>query len=319
MMEQPKILVLCGGRFAFPSIQILGFEKYLCGVGIGKADPKVSEFLSAEMERNQFPFRSFNSRSDVETLRSWLDELKPDYIFSICFPFLVPSEALEYGENRFFNFHTGPLPAYRGPMPIFEVLRYGEQETAVCVHRMQQDFDEGPIVLTEPIPIRKDDTFGSLANKLSEHTSYIALNMAQMLEYGSFVPSTDQDESIARYFEFPEPEDTLIQWNRMSADEISDLIRACNPWNTGADAIISGKSVKILQAVVSDESHHSIPGTVLEDYNDGKLRIACMDYKQLVIEVLSSDYGIVSANRFLQLSCKENQFNGDSFSLNNQY
>jgi methionyl-tRNA formyltransferase len=302
-MEQPKILLLCGGRFAFPSIQILGFEKYLCGVGIGKADEKVTTFLSAEMERNQFPFRSFDNKSDVETLRSWIDELKPDYIFSICFPFRVPEEALAYGKNKFFNFHTGPLPAYRGPMPIFEVLRYGETETAVCVHHMEADFDEGPIVLSEQISIRKDDTFGSLATKLSEHTSYIALNMAQMLEYGSFVPSTDQDESNARYFEFPESEDTTINWNRMPAEEISNLVRACNPWNNGADAMINGKPVKILQSVVSEESHTSLPGTIIED--EELLKIACINGHQLIIEVLSCDYGIVSAQRFLQLIQKQ--------------
>lgn len=305
MTEQPKILVLCGGRFAFPSIQLLGLEKYLCGVGIGKGDKHITKFLSKEMEQNQYPFRSFENKSDAEALRSWLDELKPDYIFSICFPFRINENALEYGEERFFNFHTGPLPGYRGPMPIFEVLRYGETETAVCVHRMTQDFDEGPVVLSEPIAISTDDTFGSLANRLSEHTSYIALNMAQMLEYGSFVPSADQDESNARYFEFPEPEDTFIQWNRMSAKEISDLVRACNSWNTGADATINGKPVKIIQATVFEQFHNLVPGTVIEDLDN--LKIACLDAQQLVVEILSCDYGIVTGRHFIQFEQLKNK------------
>lgn len=301
-MEQPRILILCGGKFAFPTIQILALEKYLCGIGIGKADKDVAGFLEGEADKAQLPFRSFPDRASVESLADWIREINPDYIFSICFPFLVPETALAFGEERFFNFHTGPLPEYRGPMPIFEVLRYGETETAVSVHRMTSDFDDGAIVMSEYIAISKGDTFGSLAVKLSEHTSLAAHNMAQMLEFGSFVPQQEQDEANARYFEFPESEDTAIQWGRMSAGEISDLIRACNPWNTGADAVLNGKPVKLLQAAVIDEPHKGFPGNILGADDEGRMRIACLNEQQLAVEVISSDHGILSAARYLQIT-----------------
>jgi methionyl-tRNA formyltransferase len=299
-MEQPKILILCGGKFAFPTIQILALEKYLCGVGIGKADKEVAGFLEGEADKAALPFRSFPDRASIESLADWIREINPDYIFSICFPFLVPEEALAFGEDRFFNFHTGPLPEYRGPMPIFEVLRYGETETAICVHRMTSDFDDGAIVLSEYIDIAGDDTFGSLAVKLSEHTSLAAHNMAQMLEFGTFVPQQEQDESNARYFEFPESEDTTIQWGRMNAGEISDLIRACNSWNNGADAVLNGKPVKVLQAETIDEPHKGFPGNILGPDDQGRMRIACLNEQQLAVEVVNCDLGIITAARYMK-------------------
>lgn len=298
-MEPKRILVLCGGKFAFPSLQILGMEKFLCGIGIGKGEKEVLSVLNQESQNSGLPFMSFPDKESLSNLRNWIDELQPDYIFSISFPFLLSDDVLAYGEKRFINFHPGPLPAYRGPMPLFEVLRYQEKETAISVHFMNKEFDEGAIILKENLPISQNETYGELATKLSERTAMVALNMANMLQFASIVPHTEQDENQARYFEKPETEDTFIQWNRMSADEIIALINACNPWNQGADAIILGKTVKILAATLSDEQHSVVPGKVLQPTQAGAIAISCIDQKVIHVQIVAGDFGILTAEKFM--------------------
>ena len=202
-------------------------------------------------------------------------------------------------EKKFINFHPGPLPQYRGPMPLFEVLRYQEKETAISVHFMNEEFDEGAVILQEKLPVSINETYGELAVKLSERTSMVALNVANMLQFGSRIPRTEQDENQARYFEKPEISDTFIQWNRMPAEEITALIRACNPWNQGADAMLQGRNVKLLAAEVSDEQHSDLPGKILKLTDEGALAISCMENKVIHVHIVAGDFGFLTARQFM--------------------
>lgn len=291
-----KIMVLCGGKFAFPTLQLLAYEKFICGIGIGKGSVTIIEALERESNDNNIGFKSFSDKKSMSEMRTWIDNLQPDYIFCISFPFLLPETILSYGHDKFINFHPGPLPQYRGVMPIFEVLKNQETETAICAHFMNSKFDEGNIIFNDPIPIQKGETYGKLTIKLSERMAHVALNMANMLQFASSIPNQPQDETLSYYFEKPQLSDTYINWKRMDADEIIALINACNPWNTGADATLLGQQVKIIVASILHEPHKNQLGTIVSLTNT--INIACEDNKQIAIEILSTDQGIMTAKQF---------------------
>ncbi len=295
MEEKKKILVLCGGKFAFKSLQLLAYEKNLCGVGIGKGSEMIIDALERESDDNDIAFKSFPNKESISQMREWIDNVKPDYIFSIAFPFLLPSDVLNYGNEKFINFHPGPLPQYRGVMPIFEVLKNQEAETAISAHFMNSKFDEGNIIFNDPIKIEDGDTYGKLTSKLSNRMAQVTLNVVNMLEFGSKIPNFPQNESKAYYYEKPLLTDTYINWKRMDSDEIIALINACNPWNTGADTTFMGEQAKIIVATILNQQHDNIPpGTVTEIIDDTKIAIACSDNKQIAVEVMSTEEGITT-------------------------
>ncbi|QIL42754.1 methionyl-tRNA formyltransferase [Pedobacter sp. HDW13] len=292
-------MILCGGKFAFPSLQLLAFEKFICGIGIGKGAENIVEALEREAEENHIGFKSFADKRSMSEMRQWIDAVAPDYIFCISFPFLLHEAVLSYGKDKFINFHPGPLPQYRGVMPIFEVLKNLETETAICAHFMNSKFDEGNIIFNDPVPIKTGDTYGKLTVKLSNRMAQVVLNMANMLQFASSIPNQPQDESLSCYYEKPELSDTYIKWNRMEAEEIVALINACNPWNGGADATLQGEQVKIITASILDESHDNQPGTIVS--LSERIYIACRDDQQLAVEILSTDYGIMTAMQYAML------------------
>ncbi|MQP52203.1 MULTISPECIES: methionyl-tRNA formyltransferase [unclassified Flavobacterium] len=299
MSIQKKILILCGGKFAFKAIELLAFEHYLCGIGIGKSSSIYIEALEKESENNNLDFKSFPNKNSISEMKSWLENLKPDFIFSINFPFLIPEDVLSYGKEKFINFHPGPLPYYRGAMPIFEVLKNQDKLTAISVHFMNSKFDEGPIIFEEPVKIDKNDTYGKLAIKLSNYTAQIALNMANMVQYANEIPSSKQDLRDAYYYEKPELNDTCIKWKSMDSEEIIALVNSCNPWNIGADTSFEGTHIKIIIASIYNQSHqNTTPGTILRITEDKNIAVACSDDKQILIEVLKTDYGIINAKQF---------------------
>lgn len=299
MSDQKKIVILCGGKFAFKTLQLLANEKYLFGIGIGKGTDHVIEALETESENNNIDFKSFPDQKSLLEMKSWIEKLQPDFIFSISFPFLITEDILSYGKEKFINFHPGPLPQYRGPMPIFEVLKNQEKATAISVHFMDSKYDEGPIIFQEYLKIDKDDTYGKLAVKLSDYTANVALNMANMVQFAKKIPSSIQNTTDAYYYERPELSDTFIKWKNMAADEIIALINSCNPWNTGADTLFEGEHIKIIVASIYDQSHQNEkPGTILGITEDGNVTVACSDDKQISIEILKTDIGIITAKQF---------------------
>lgn len=303
MENKKKILVLCGGKFALGALQKLAFEQYLCGIAIGKGQDSIIESMSQAASASGIPFKSFPTKQSTSELKSWIESINPDYIFSISFPFLVDPTILEFGKDKFINFHPGPLPHFRGPMPIFEVLRYQEKQTAISVHFMSEQFDEGDLILSDPLAIDPNETFGTLATKMSKHVSQVALNLANMLQFASKVPSLPQPENEARYFEFPTLEDTLVNWRNMSASEITALVNACNPWNTGADAYLADELVQLVCVSYQEDVIHShVPGTITGLTDEGKIEIACFNHSILFVEIIKSDFGILPAKKYAQIA-----------------
>lgn len=296
METTKKILVLCGGEFAFPALQLLAYEKFICGIGIGKGKDTIIEALDRESKESTISFKSFPNKKDLSEMRAWIDNIQPDYIFCISFPFLLPESILSYGYDKFINFHPGPLPQYRGVMPIFEVLKNQETETAICAHFMNSKFDEGNIIFNDPIAIQEGDTYGKLTVRLSNRMAQVTLNMANMLQFASSIPNQPQDETLSYYYEKPQLSDTYINWKRMAADEIIALINACNPWNIGADATLLGEQVKIIAASLLYEPHENQPGTIVS--LSDTINIACEDNRQIAIKILRTNQGIMTADQF---------------------
>lgn len=300
MEEQTKkIVVLCGGKFAFKALQALANEKFLAGIGIGKGTTLINDALERECEDNGISFLAFQNKKEVHDMRAWLDQINPDYIFSLSFPFLLPKEVLSFGEDKFINFHPGPLPQYRGPMPIFEVIRNQEKETGICVHFMNSKFDEGNIIFNDPIAILPEETYGKVVVKMSQRLAQVAINVANMVQFANTIPSSIQDSESARYYEKPELSDTYIQWKRMDVAEIIALINACNPWNGGADASFLGEQIKIISASHITDTHDNLPsGTIVSTDKNENIQVACLDGQQIEIKILSTDEGIMSAKDF---------------------
>ena len=295
MTNPIKILVFCAGKSALPSCQLLHLDGYLAGIVLDGKQPEVQSLFN-ESFGNQFPRFLIQHKRDYDQLALWLTEIGPTALFSIAFPYLIPDHLLEQYPRRWINFHMGKLPDYRGPMPIFEALKAGEEEAVLTVHLMDRQYDTGEIIWEEEIGIDGQETFGSLAIKFTEQISLAAQNTAQMLQFGGELPVRAQPNSSA-YCPFPTVKDTSINWAYMNADEIVSLCQACNPWNGGADTSIGNLVFKVLKAEkLVGEEHYEIPGKILSGIEP--LAIGCVDGEVVRIQLVSSDYGIELAKDF---------------------
>ncbi len=85
----------------------------------------------------------------------------------------IPDNVVAAYRNRILNIHPSLLPAFGGAgmygRRVHEaVLDYGVRWTGATVHLVDEEYDHGPIVLQEPVPVLPDDTPETLAARVLE-------------------------------------------------------------------------------------------------------------------------------------------------------
>lgn len=131
-----------------------------------------------------------------------LRELDINLIISVSCPQIFRRKLLELPSLGCINVHSAPLPRYRGMLPTFWVLYHGESETAVTVHYMAEELDDGPIILQEVVPIGPDETQASLMRRCKVVGGRLLAQVIDLLETGE-VQARPNPREQATYFSFP--------------------------------------------------------------------------------------------------------------------
>jgi methionyl-tRNA formyltransferase len=99
------------------------------------------------------PLLAARELAHADTLAA-LAAFEADVACVACFTRRIPATVLSLPRLGFLNVHPSLLPAYRGPEPVFWMLRAGESATGATVHYMNDGLDTGDIAaqITVPLP-----------------------------------------------------------------------------------------------------------------------------------------------------------------------
>lgn len=203
--------------------------------------------------------------------------LKPEVIVVAAFGQILPKELLDIPPYGCINVHASLLPKYRGAAPIQAAILEGEEETGITIMHMDVKLDTGDMILQEKIPIAKDETGGSLHDKLAVLGAELLVKALEKLEDGS-AERIPQDDSKASYVKMMDKELGNIDFT-MPALKIERMIRGLNPWPS-AYTRINGKTLKLWKAEVMETSSDAKPGEVIEVTKD---KIVVMTGKDALI------------------------------------
>ena len=183
---------------------------------------------------------------------------------------ILKREVLDAPRLGCFNLHGSLLPRWRGAAPIQRAIMAGDRQTGVQIMRMSEGLDEGPILLSEILDIREDDTAATLGERMSHTGASLWPRALAAIERGA-VDGTPQSGEPT-YARKVTPAEARIDWTRPAA-EVDARIRGLSPF-PGAWFEVAGAEgpvrIKALMSRVSLRGDGA-PGEVL----DGDLRIAC--------------------------------------------
>jgi methionyl-tRNA formyltransferase len=201
-----------------------------------------------------------------------LAALDADVAISAAFPMLIPADALDVPRMGIINTHPSLLPRYRGPNPIAWTVRNGDRELGYSVHRMDADFDTGPLLAQGATPIDDVEDSLELFERMFSLLGSLLPNALARVEAGD--PGDPQPGGQASYAGFFEPEYVEIDWSQTAAEVARQVlawrVAAARPGARGALTMLRGEPVRVLRVRFDDA--------------EGGTRVDCADAALWIVE-----------------------------------
>ena len=206
----------------------------------------------------------------------------------VAYGLILPAAVLEAPRLGCLNLHPSLLPRWRGPAPIQRTIEAGDAETGVCVIRMDEGVDSGPILVCRKFPVAADATSGSLHESLTVEGAGAVIEALKAPLTGP--PQSDRGLCYAAKFQ---PGEEILDWRRPAVD-LERLIRAFSP-RPGARFRLAGEAVKALAAELGQGSGR--PGELL---SGDSLTVACGDGALRLTRVQRSGRAATEGAAFLR-------------------
>ena len=207
---------------------------------------------------------------------------------------ILKREVLDAPRLGCFNLHGSLLPRWRGAAPIQRAIMAGDDRTGVQIMRMSEGLDEGPILLSEVLPIHVDDTAASLGDRMATIGASLWPRALAAIERGGATGTEQAGEPT--YAKKISPAEARIDWTRPAA-QVDAHIRGLSPFPGAwfeAPSPEGPVRIKALMSAVSTGS--GAPGTVL----DGALTVACGEGTVRLVRVQRAGKGAQSADEMLR-------------------
>ena len=125
---------------------------------------------TAVLDHKQFPSREAYDQAVVDILRARGVEL----VVLAGFMRLLSPVFVKAYSNRIMNIHPALLPSFPGLHVQKKALEHGVRFSGCTVHFVNEECDEGPIIIQAVVPVFPDDSEESLAARIlnQEHRIY---------------------------------------------------------------------------------------------------------------------------------------------------
>jgi methionyl-tRNA formyltransferase len=185
---------------------------------------------------------------------------------------LLPDKILAIPAQGCGNVHASLLPRWRGAAPIQRAIEAGDEETGVCLMRMEKGLDTGPVLLSQRLAIGALETAGQLHDRMAQLGAQVLSDGLGLLRAGMRPVARPQPDAGATYASKLDKAEARLDWSQ-PAEVLARKVRAFNPWPM-AEAMLAGERVRIHAAVALDVAHAAAAGTVLQAGREG-IDVAC--------------------------------------------
>ena len=215
-----------------------------------------------------------------ESFITELTNLSADVFVVVAFR-MLPAAVWQIPKLGTFNLHASLLPQYRGAAPINWAVINGEKKSGVTTFLIDDKIDTGSILMQKEIALSRDETAGSLHDKLMIIGAELVVETLNGLANKTIQPKVQETGELK-----PAPkifkEDCKIDWN-LPGDKIESFIRGLSPYPAAYTEIKSAEvngQFKITQAkFIAENSNADFPQMKIEgkelfvQLKDGKLQL----------------------------------------------
>jgi methionyl-tRNA formyltransferase len=131
-----------------------------------------------------------------------LKGLDLDLIVSVAAPVIFKENLIFIPKHGCINIHNGKLPKYRGMLPNFWQMYYGEKTVGVTIHEINTGIDDGRIILQRDVMINPDETLESLIKRTKRIGAHFMVEAIELIKAGNVLYRENPTQESS-YFTFP--------------------------------------------------------------------------------------------------------------------
>jgi methionyl-tRNA formyltransferase len=151
---------------------------------------------------------------------------------------IIPVSLLE--RVPMVNLHFSLLPRWRGAAPVERALLAGDRETGVCLMKVEEGLDTGPVYARLAVPIGDDTDLATLRDELV--AAGCALLVAALAHGVAGLPEPVPQSGEPTIAAKVTTEDLRLQWEQPAA-QLHRVVRLGHAWTT-----FRGKRLGVLRA-----------------------------------------------------------------------
>ncbi|MCS6992108.1 MAG: methionyl-tRNA formyltransferase [Chitinophagales bacterium] len=282
-----RILFLGTPEFAVPTLQRLAAGPHIIVAVVTTPDKAANRGLRLQPSPVKQAALSLGlpvlqpNRLDEPHFLNTVTELQPDIGVVVAFRKL-PRALWSLPKMGSINLHASLLPQYRGAAPIQRAIMAGESTTGLTTFFLDDELDTGQILLQQVVPIREDDTGGSLHDRMKILGAELVSTTLDLLEAGKCTPKPQPQWPDLKKAPKIKPEELLINFHQ-PVHAVHNHVRALAPV-PAAYTIVNHERLKILRASTVLCAPMLPAGSPCTD-NSGRLLFACTDGYLVALEV----------------------------------
>jgi methionyl-tRNA formyltransferase len=161
----------------------------------------------------------------IETIQN-VKALQPDYILSVFWTYILPSEIFSIPPRGCINFHCSYLPYNKGANPNVWPLVEGTP-AGISLHYIDERIDSGAIIAQQEVPVEITDTGKTLYEKLIQAFPELFTRNWDLIKNNEIEPVPQmKDEGSFHYRKDFKKLDEIELNKKYSALELINLLRA---------------------------------------------------------------------------------------------
>ena len=225
--------------------------------------------------------------------KSFIDELKqlnPDIAILAGFGPIVKDAFISIPSFGCINLHGGKLPKYRGSSPMNWALINGEKSFTISIIQVATGVDTGDVLMEKTFPISITDTIFDLHKIANKQFPSLLLDVLDKINNGN-IESQKQDIQKTSYYPLRFPEDGLVFFDQLKAQEIHNRIRALTLPYPGVLTYYNNKKVKILKSRLTKTPLFGESGRIYRISNKMGILVCAKDRCLWLGEVVDNETG----------------------------
>ena len=222
-----------------------------------------------------------------------------DVMVVAAYGLILPRAVLDIAPLGCLNIHASLLPRWRGAAPIQRAIEAGDDQSGICIMRMEEGLDTGPVLLREAVAILPDDSAATLHERLMQTGAHAIVQALAALTQPGALRAEPQAASGVTYAAKISKHEAALDFTRPAA-ELARKLRAFDPF-PGCSTQVRGVTLKLWsgEALAPRVSEGVPPGTVVQADDTG-IVIACADGALRVTELQKPGGKRLRPREFLQ-------------------